>query len=98
MSAWLTPASVKAAGPDQTAPVYVTSTGPVLVSLVASPWPRILTQVRSSDAATSGLTTISAPPPSVMTQQSSRCNGSLTIGDDTTSSTVTGVRNMALGL
>ena len=42
--------------------------------------------------------TISAPPPSVMTQQSSRCSGSATIGEFTTSSTVTTSRSMACGL
>ena len=34
--------------------------------------------------------TTSAPPPSLITQQSSRCSGSLIIGDSSTSSTVTG--------
>src|SRR5205814_3469057 len=60
--------------------------------------PRILTQVRSRSRATSGLTTISAPPPSVTTQQSSRCNGSHIIGDASTSSTETLLRSSAWGL
>ena len=39
--------------------------------------------------------TISAPPPSEMTQQSSRCSGSAIIGELTTSSTVTTSRSIA---
>src|SRR5215467_12951788 len=38
------------------------------------------------------------PPPSLMTQQSSRCNGSATIGELTTSSIVTTLRSIACGL
>ena len=39
-----------------------------------------------------------APPPSLMTQQSSRCSGSAIIGELTTSSTVTTSRSIACGL
>src|SRR5882724_8753112 len=53
---------------------------------------------RASDLAISGLTTTRAPPPSVMTQQSSRCKGSATIGELTTSSTVVTFRSNASGL
>ena len=48
--------------------------------------------------AISGFVTISAPPPSLITQQSSRCSGVETIGDFTTSSTVTTSRSIACGL
>ena len=39
-----------------------------------------------------------APPPSLITQQSRRCNGSAIIGELTTSSTVTTSRSIACGL
>ena len=55
----------------------------------ASPAPSTRTFGRFSDLATSGEVTISAPPPSVTTQQSSRCSGSAIIRELTTSSTVT---------
>ena len=48
--------------------------------------------------AISGLAITSAPPPSEMTQQSSRCSGSATIGEFTTSSTVTTFGSIACGL
>jgi hypothetical protein len=48
--------------------------------------------------AISGFTTTSAPPPSVMTQQSSRCSGLAMIGERTTSSTVTTSRSSACSL
>ncbi|CFN82017.1 Uncharacterised protein [Bordetella pertussis] len=38
--------------------------------------------------ATSGAASTSAPPPSVMTQQSSRCSGSAIMGEASTSSTL----------
>ena len=44
------------------------------------------------------LVTISAPPPSVTTQQSSRCSGSAIMGEASTSATVTTSRSMAWGL
>ena len=49
-------------------------------------WP--LTSGRFRLLAISGLVTISAPPPSEMTQQSRRCSRLATIGEFTTSSTV----------
>ena len=63
-----------------------------------SPAPISLTLGRLSLAAISGATTTMAPPPSVMTQQSSRCSGSEIIGEFTTSSTVTTSRNSACSL
>ena len=45
-----------------------------------------------------GMATGTAPPPSVITQQSSRCSGSAIIGELTTSSTVTTSRSSAWGL
>src|SRR3982750_1775158 len=57
-----------------------------------------LTLGRLSLAAISGATTTIAPPPSVMTQQSSRCSGSEMIGEFTTSSTVTTSFSSACGL
>ena len=41
---------------------------------------------------------MTAPPPSLITQQSSRCSGSAIIGELTTSSTVTTSRSIACGL
>ena len=58
----------------------------------------ILTNGRLRLFATSGLATMMAPPPSLMTQQSSRCSGSAIIGELTTSSTVTTSRSIACGL
>src|SRR5438270_165853 len=92
------PASSNARGPDQRAPVNVRSILPLLVCLGASPCPMILTLGRLIWCATSGLATITAPPPSVTTQLSSRCSGSLSIGEFTTSSTVTGFRSSACSL
>ena len=63
-----------------------------------SPTPITFTFGRFRLLAISGLVTISAPPPSLITQQSSRCSGVATIGDFTTSSTVTTSRSMACGL
>jgi hypothetical protein len=71
---------------------------PPIWSFVASPAPSRRTRGRCRRFATSGCTTTSAPPPSVMTQQSSRCRGSAIIGDATTSSTVTTSRSRACGL
>ena len=64
----------------------------------ASPTPMTFTSGRFRLLAISGLVTISAPPPSLITQQSSRCSGVATIGDFTTSSTVTTSRSIACGL
>ena len=64
----------------------------------ASPWPRTTGASRSRSAATSGLTTTRAPPPSETRQQSSRWSGSETIRDSTTSSTVTGSGYIACSL
>ena len=66
--------------------------------LVASAQPSTFTSGRFRDFAISGRATISAPPPSEMTQQSSRCSGSETMGEFTTSSTVTTLGSMACGL
>src|ERR1700710_2613292 len=57
-----------------------------------------LTSGRFRLLAISGFVRIRAPPPSEMTQQSSRCSGVETIGELTTSSTVTTSRSIALGL
>src|SRR5579864_4410337 len=92
------PASSNARGPDQRAPVNVRSMRPLLECLGASPCPMILTLGRLMRRATSGLATIIAPPPSVTTQLSSRCRGSLSIGELSTSSTVTGFCSSACGL
>src|SRR5690242_2491913 len=53
---------------------------------------------RSSRFAISGRATITAPPPSLITQQSSRWRGSEIIGEPTTSATVTTSRSIACGL
>src|SRR5579859_296384 len=98
MSPGVTPASAKARGPDHRAPVYVRSMWPLLVCLGASPWPMILTLGRALWRATSGLAMMTAPPPSVTTQLSRRCSGSLSMGEFRTSSTVTGLRRSACGL
>jgi hypothetical protein len=58
----------------------------------------IFTSGRFRLLATSGEVTITAPPPSLITQQSSRCSGSVTIGEFTTSSTVTTFFSIACGL
>ncbi|MCY1235339.1 hypothetical protein D9M72_479520 [compost metagenome] len=63
-----------------------------------SPAPRIFTLGRFSVAAISGRATISAPPPSDTTQQSSLCSGSAIIGEFSTSCTVTTSRSIACGL
>src|SRR5918912_1880652 len=98
MSPGETPASENARGPDQRAPVYVRSIRPLSRCLGASPWPMIFTFGRFTWRATSGLATMTAPPPSVTTQQSSRCSGSLSIGEASTSSTLTGFGSNACGL
>ena len=98
MSAGVTPASAKAFGPDHTAPVWVRSMRPEAVCFTASPWPSTVTAGRANERATSGLASTRAPPPSVITQQSSRCSGSATIGDASTCSTVTTSRRKACGL
>ena len=46
----------------------------------------------SATSEASGRATITAPPPSLTTQQSRRCSGSATIGEASTSSTVTAPR------
>ena len=46
----------------------------------------------------SGRTMTIAPPPSLITQQSSRCSGEAIMGEFTTSSTVTNSGSMACGL
>ena len=97
-SACVTPASANAAGPDQTAPEYVRSILPPIWCFGASPAPSTFTSGRLRLFAISGFTTTMAPPPSVMTQQSSRCSGSEIIGELMTSSTVTTSRKSAFGL
>jgi len=89
MSAGVTPASPNAFGPDQTAPEWVRSSLPPSCTLGASAAPSSFTLGRFRLRATSGEVTITAPPPSVTTQQSRRCSGSAIIRLDTTSSTVT---------
>ena len=64
---------------------------------MASPAPRTHTGVCRQLRATSGDATTTAPPPSVMTQQSIRCKGSEIIRDPTTSATLIGSRNSASG-
>ena len=63
---------------------------------MASPAPNTHTGVWRQLRATSGDATTTAPPPSVMTQQSIRCSGSEMTRELTTSSTVTGSRKRAL--
>ncbi|CFT87272.1 Uncharacterised protein [Bordetella pertussis] len=89
ISAGVTPAWANAAGAERAAPVTSRSSWwpPLLVRMV-SPWPTTLMRGRFRLRATSGATITNAPPPSVMTQQSSRCSGSATIGEPSTSSTV----------
>ena len=48
--------------------------------------------------AKSRLDTTRAAPPSLVAQMSSRCSGSATTGDSSTSSTLTSLRKRALGL
>jgi hypothetical protein len=60
--------------------------------------PRTPTSGRFSDRAMDGWTSTSAPPPSVITQQSSRRSGSATRGEASTSSVVYTVRSSAWGL
>src|ERR1700757_3503011 len=71
---------------------------PLAASFGDSPWPRTVTVCLDKSLATSGDTTTRAPPPSLITQQSSRCSGSLITGDSSTSSTVTGLGSIARGL
>ena len=67
--------------------------------LSASPAPMQLAPAAASGSWRSrARATISAPPPSLITQQSSRCSGSAIIGELTTSSTVTTSRSIACGL
>ncbi|CFP59240.1 Uncharacterised protein [Bordetella pertussis] len=89
MSAGVTPASAKAAGPERCAPVCSMSAWwpPLLVRMV-SPQPSTRMRGRARLRATSGAASTSAPPPSVMTQQSSRCSGSAIMGEASTSSTL----------
>src|SRR4051812_19201320 len=98
MSEGLTPASSNTQGPDQPAPGFNKSSRPVVVRLGDSPWPRILTLRRGRSRATSGLTSTTAPPPSVITHESRRCSGSATSGELTTSSMVTFFLSCAFGL
>ncbi len=98
MSAGVTPASANAAGPDRAAPEVVRSKVPPARCFTVSPAPMIFTSGRRKLFAISGRTITSAPPPSLMTQQSSRCNGSAMTGEFTTSATVTSSGSMAFGL
>src|ERR1035437_1406648 len=98
MSADATCASAYAWPPEARPPEYVKSKRPPLWCLTVSPAPLILTSGRRSDFAISGRATINAPPPSVMTQQSRRCRGSATIGEASTSLTVSTSRSSAFGL
>ena len=50
-----------------------------------------------SSAALASLTSTTAAPPSEVAQMSSRCSGSATTGESSTSSTVTSLRYRALG-
>src|SRR5262245_15477060 len=68
------------------------------IDVAAELAPMTPTSGRPRVFATSGRVSTSAPPPSLITQQSSRCSGSATIGEFTTSSTVTSSRSMACGL
>ena len=78
--------------------VQVRSMSPAPWCFTASPVPRIFTEGRFSFFAISERARISAPPPSVITQQSKRCRGEATIGEFTTSSTVTTSFSSAWGL
>jgi hypothetical protein len=66
--------------------------------LGASPAPSTRIRGRFKLFAISGATIRIAPPPSVITQQSRRCSGSLIMGELSTSSTVTTSRRNACGL
>ncbi len=87
MSAGVTPASAKAAGPDHT-PRRIGEVDLAAVLVLHAPRRRRarLTSGRFRLFAISGRVTTTAPPPSVMTQQSRRCSGSATIGELSTSS------------
>src|SRR3984885_12303679 len=98
MSDGLIPAISHAGGPDQRAAEYVKSTAPPAWFFGASPTPMTFTSGRFRLLAISGFVTINAPPPSLMTQQSRRCSGLETIGELTTSSTVTTLRSIAFSL
>ncbi len=98
MSCGVTPASSNAALPDQAAPEKVRSTSPPDCPFTASPAPMTPTSGRARLFATSARVNTNAPPPSLITQQSSRCSGSATMGELSTSSTVTSSRSMACGL
>ena len=64
---------------------------------MASPTPSTQTGVWQQLRATSGDATTTAPPPSVMTQQSGRCRGEEIMREFTMSATVMGSRNRASG-
>src|SRR5665213_868309 len=98
MSDGLMPAISHAGGPDQRAAEYVRSISPPAWCLGDSPTPMTFTSGRFRLLAISGLVRISAPPPSLITQQSRRCSGVETIGELTTSSAVTTLRSMACSL
>src|SRR5690242_18965790 len=98
MSRGVTPASANAAGHEDRAAVCERSSRPLSLYLNRSACPSTVTQAQPSELATSGLTLTNAPPQADVTQQSSRCSGSLIIGDASTSSMVTTLGSKALGL
>src|SRR5271156_5801471 len=99
MSDGVTPASANALGPlDAAADTVRSSLPPPQGPFMASAAPSTLTLGRLNCPATSLLVTISAPPPSVITQQSMRRKGVAMIGELTTSSTLTTDLNTAFGL
>ena len=82
-----TPACAKAAG-ALCAPALVVMSPPFSRYLVASPLPMIQTGFLRMPRATSAETNTAAPPPSEIMQHSSRCSGSATTRDSSTSSTL----------
>ena len=97
MSFWVTPAMAKAGSWLCLAAMYIRSRLPAPWWAMASPTPSTQTGVWRQLRATSGDATTTAPPPSVMTQQSGRCRGEEITRELTMSSTVTGSRNRASG-
>ena len=87
MSAGVTPAWPKAAGPERVAAVTVMSE-PLIRWPVASPAPSTQTGLVRQSRATASVARTTAPPPSEMTQQSSWWRGSAIMVEARTSATV----------
>lgn len=99
MSCGPSPACSKAARPLVSAPVAAKSGMLIMPSCsLTSPLPSTWTGAFAILEARSALVTTSAPPPSVIRQQSLTRSGLETVGDERTSSTVMGLRRNAEGL